>query len=345
MTVLSQEVRLETEKRRPWRRWVVLALMIIGFIAGGIFVPVQPVISFAAEKLIDQPLFTLPVVGPFYLVNTIPPLIMTVLLVVVLAFFTSRSMTKSAQTDLVPRGIGNLMEAFFELLYNMTEGATGAKWAPVVFPWFATIMFYALFANLLKLIPGFDSIGILHSTTSGHPVQLMGIFANILPGETANGYELVPFLRGASVDLNFTVALALVSVFMTQVIGVQAQGLGYFSKFFNVRNMFKVPFFGAMDFLVGLLEIISEFSKIISFAFRLFGNMFGGIVLVAVLPTMLNAALSRWTGNILPSMLMLFELFVAGVQAFVFGMLTMVFMAQATQGHGHEEAHEEVHEI
>ena len=332
---------METEKRRPWRRWVVLGLMIMSCIVGGIFVPVQPVISFSAEKLIEQPLFSLPVIGPFYLVNSIPPLILTVLLVVVLAFFTNRSLQKSAQTDLVPRGIGNLMEAFFELIYNMTEGSTGPKIAPIIFPWFATIMFYALFANLLKLIPGFESIGLLRQVAQGHPAP--GGF--LQPGEVANGYDLVPFLRGASVDLNFTVALALISVFMTQVIGIQTQGFGYFFKFFNVRNLFKVPFFGAMDFLVGLLEIISEFSKIISFAFRLFGNMFAGIVLVAVIPTMLSAALSRWTGNILPSMLMMFELFVGVIQAFVFGMLTMVFMAQATQGHAQEEAHEEAHEI
>ena len=206
---------METEKRRPWRRWVVLALMIIGCIVGGILVPVQPVISFSAEKLVEQPLFTLPVIGPFYLVNTIPPLILTVLLVVIVAFFTGRSLRKSAQTDLVPCGIGNLMEAFFELIYNMTEGSTGPKIAPIVFPWFATIMFYVLFANLLKLIPGFETIGMVRSVANGHPIQSAGIFANILPGETANGYDLVPFLRGASVDLNFTIALALISVFMT----------------------------------------------------------------------------------------------------------------------------------
>ncbi len=326
---------METQKRRPWRRWVVLALMIAGFIVGGMtyFVPVQPEITFAAERLVEEPLFTLPVIGPFYLVNTIPPLIFTVLLVLVLAFYTNRSMKKSAQTDLVPRGIGNLMEAFFELLYNMTEGATGAKWAPVIFPWFATIMFYVLFANLLKLIPGFESIGILRQAAQGHPVT-----AGILqPGEVANGYVLVPFLRGVSIDLNFTLAIALISVFMTQIIGVQTQGFGYFSKFFNVRNMFKVPFFGAMDFLVGLLEIISEISKIISFAFRLFGNMFAGLVLVAIVSSLLGRI------SILPSMIMLFELFVGVIQAFVFGMLTMVFMAQATQGHGHEEEHEETH--
>ena len=330
---------METEKRRPWRRWVVLALMIIGFVVGGYFVPVQPGITVSADKLIEQPLFILPVMGPFYLVNTLPPLAFTVLLVIILAFYTNRSMKSSAQTDLVPRGIGNLMEAFFELIYNMTEGSTGTKWAPVIFPWFATIMFYVLFANLLKLIPGFESIGLLRQVAQGHPVQPMGLFANVLPGEIANGYSLVPFLRGVSVDLNFTLALALISVFMTQIIGIQAQGFGYFSKFINVRTLFKVPFFGAMDFLVGLLETISELSKIVSFAFRLFGNMFAGLVLVAIVSSLLGKI------SILPSMIMLFELFIGVIQAFVFGMLTMVFMAQATQGHGHEEAHEEVHEI
>ncbi len=201
---------METEKRRPWRRWVVLALMIIGFIIGGIFVPVQPEITVAAEKLIEQPLFTLPVIGSFYLVNTLPTLVLTIGLLLWLALATSRSLKKSQSTDLVPRGIGNLMEAFFELLYNLTEGSAGEKWAPIIFPWFATIMIYVLFANLLKLIPGFKSIGFLRQVAQGHPAA-GGI---LQPGEIQNGYVLVPFFRGVSVDLNFTVALALISVVM-----------------------------------------------------------------------------------------------------------------------------------
>jgi F-type H+-transporting ATPase subunit a len=90
---------------------------------------------------------------------------------------------------------------------------------------------------------------------------------------------------------------------------------------------------------VGLIELISEVSKILSFAFRLFGNMFAGVVLLAVVATMLGGVLGRFP--IIPAMLYLFELFVGVIQAFVFGMLTMVFMAQATQGHGeeHAEAH------
>ena len=86
-----------------------------------------------------------------------------------------------------------------------------------------------------------------------------------------------------------------------------------------------------MDFLVGLLETISEFSKILSFTFRLFGNMFAGMVLMALVGVMIPV--------FMPSMIMMFELFIGIIQAFVFGMLTMVFMAEATQDHNYEEDH------
>ena len=326
---------METQKRTPWRRWIVLVLMIAGFILGGIYVPVQPEITVAAEKLIEEPLTEnfLGFAGPFYLVNTLPTLAVTIVLLLVIGFAANRSLKKSQQTDLVPTGIGNVMEAILEMLYNMTEGSAGTKWAKAIFPWFATIMIYVLFANLLKLIPGFESIGVLHHAHGeGHEIAQMGGFANILPAKVEEGgYILAPFFRGISVDLNFTLSLALISFFAIQVMGVRAQGLGYFSKFFNTKRMFKVPFFGAMDFLVGLLEIISEFAKILSFTFRLFGNMFAGVVLVAVVASLLGKI------SILPSMIMMFELFVGVIQAFVFGMLTMVFMAMATQGHGDEE--------
>jgi len=119
---------------------------------------------------------------------------------------------------------------------------------------------------------------------------------------------------------------------MIQVIGVQVNGARYFEKFINVRNIFKKPLFGVIDFIVGLLELISEIAKILSFTFRLFGNMFSsGMVLLAVVGVMIPV--------FMPSGLMLFELFIGVIQALVFGMLTMVFMAQATQGHGAEEEH------
>lgn len=324
---------MEQEKRRPWRRWVVLVLLIAGFILGGIFVPVQPEILVAPEKLFD---ITLPGGGTFAVVNTLPTLFVTIFLIIIpLAWATRNSLLKSAQTDLVPRGVGNVMEAILEMLYNLTEGTAG-KYARMIFPWFATIMIYVLIANLLKLVPGFESIGVLHEShgEGGHHIEPLAGNWYLFTHEEGE-HILAPFFRGISVDLNFTAALAIISVVMIQVVGVRAQGAAYFSKFFNTRRMFKVPFFGAMDFLVGLLELISEISKILSFAFRLFGNMFAGIVLVAIVAGLLGRF------SILPAMVMLFELFVGVIQAFVFGMLTMVFMAQATQGHGeeHAEAH------
>ena len=323
---------MEQVQRRPWRRWVVLVLLIVGFILGGIFAPVQPEILVAPEKLIEEPIVeNFLGLGPLYLVNTLPTLAVTIVLLVLLAYFTNRSLKQSAQTDLVPRGIGNVVEAILEVLYNLTEGSAGSRWARAIFPWFATILIYVLFANLLKLIPGFESIGVLHHVDEGHAISPLGGNWNLFTSGEGE-YVLAPFFRGISVDLNFTVALALIAVVMIQVIGFRAQGAGYLSKFFNTRRMFKVPFFGAMDFLVGLLELISELSKILSFAFRLFGNMFAGIVLVAIVAGLLGRF------SILPAMVMLFELFVGVIQAFVFGMLTMVFMAQATQGHGEEHA-------
>ena len=337
---------MEQEKRRPWRRWVVLVLMILGYFIGGgkVGIPftkvvigidgfpaVRPEITVAAEKLIEEPIVeNFLGLGPFYLVNTLPTLAFTIVLLLWLGFAAGRSLKKSQQTDLVPRGVGNVMEAILEMLYNMTESSAGVKWAKAIFPWFATIMIYVLVANLLKLLPGFESIGVLHPHGGEHAASELHGW-QIYNAELSHDYILAPFLRGISVDLNFTLSLALISFFAIQIIGVRSQGIGYFSKFFNTKRMFKVPFFGAMDFLVGLLEIISELAKILSFTFRLFGNMFAGIVLVAVVASLLGKI------SILPAMIMMFELFVGLIQAFVFGMLTMVFMAMATQGHGDEE--------
>ncbi|MEP0806084.1 MAG: F0F1 ATP synthase subunit A [Chloroflexota bacterium] len=321
---------MEQVKRRPWRRWVLLGLLIVGYILGGRFVPVQPEITVAPEKLIEEPLFTLPVIGDFYLVNTMPTLILTVILLLIFAYAVNRSLKKSAQTDLVPRGIGNATEAILEVIYNMTEGAAG-KWVRTVFPWFATIMIYVLFANLLKLLPGFESIGVLHHAHGeGHARELLAGNWYLFTAEEGE-YILAPFFRGISVDLNFTFTLALIAVVAIQVVGFRAQGWGYLTKFFNFGGVFKKPVFGVIDMFMGILELISEFAKILSFAFRLFGNMFAGIVLVSVFGALLGKI------SIVPAAIYMFELFVGIIQAFVFGILTMVFMSMATQGHGGEE--------
>jgi len=257
------------------------------------------------------------------------------LVIIGIALAVRNSIKKAERTgDYVPRGIAGAMEWILEALYNLTETSAG-KWARKIFPWFATIFLIVLLSNLIKLFPGVESVGLIHHVHEGQEgYEISAIGGNwytwdAVPVEGEEGYLLTPFFRSPSTDLNFTLALALISVFMTQVIGIRAQGFRYFSKFVNFTTAFKKPFFGFMDLLVGLLETISEFAKILSFAFRLFGNMFAGMVLLALVGVMLPI--------FVPSMLYMFEFFIGLIQAFVFGMLTMVFMAQATRGHGGED--------
>jgi F-type H+-transporting ATPase subunit a len=320
------------EKTRKWRwgvnRWWILGFTILTVIGVNIAAPVQPVIQVAPELLSKKPLFTLPVIGGVYLTNTVIAMVLMDLAILAIALIVRRNVKPGA---LIARGFSGAMEMLIEMLYNLTKSTAG-KWAKKIFPWFATILIIVLFANLLKLLPGYESIGLVEEVQhAGYTaVPLGGNWFNVTTPKVAEGgMAIIPFARGLSTDLNFTAALALISVLMTQVIGVQAQGLGYFSKFFNTRTLFKKPFFGFMDLLVSLLETISEFSKIISFTFRLFGNMFAGMVLMALIGVMIPV--------FMPSLIMMFELFIGLIQAFVFGMLTLVFMAMATQGHAEEE--------
>lgn len=319
---------MEETKTRKWRwginRWFILAFTILGIIGVNLYAPVRPHIQVAPEKLTSTPLFTLPIIGDFHYVNSFSAMIIGDIIIIALALAVRQALRKGS---MVPKGISGAMEALLEVVYNMTETSAG-KWAKTIFPWFMTILLVVLVANLVKLLPGVETIGLIEPSEKGYQTQqlLPGLSTLVATGgEEAGGFILVPFVRALSTDLNFTVALALISVIMTQVIGIRAQGLGYFSKFFNTRTLFTKPFFGAIDFAVGLLETISEFAKILSFSFRLFGNMFAGMVLLALIGVMLPV--------FLPSAVMVFELFIGLIQAFVFGMLTMVFMAQATRGH------------
>lgn len=333
----------EAKKKTGWRwgvnRWFVLLFIILGAIAARAYPPIQPHVQLPAERLSHEPLFTLPVIGEFYITNTLTALLIADVILLLIGYGVWRAVQKAeADGSLVTRGLSGAVEALLEVIYNLTESTAG-KWARFIFPWFATITLLVLVANWMELIPGVDSVGLLEPSAHGYPIKDLGWAATIVKGaaehghEVGNTYALVPFVRVVSTDLNFTVSLALIAVFMVQVIGVKAQGLGYFTKFFNTKTLFSRPIFGVIDFLVGLLELVSEFSKILSFSFRLFGNIFAGSVLLFVIGTLVPVFAQ--------SIFLLLEFFVGLIQAMVFGLLTMIFMTQATQGHGehHEEAH------
>jgi F-type H+-transporting ATPase subunit a len=331
--------------RKWWRwgvnRWIVLGLILLGaFLLTGFFgigmgiSPIRPVVQLPAEHLTEKPLFSTSFlgIGDFYLTNTQVALALVIIIVVFfLALPFRNAVRKALETgDLTLKGIPGALEALLEALYNMTEGTAG-KWAWTIFPWFAAITIMVLVANWMELLPGIDSIGFVKAAeTGGYTLQHLTpwLAAIVKPEATTNGYEVVPFVRVVSTDLNFTVALALIAVVAVQVVGVRAQGIGYFTKFWNVKTFFSRPIFGVIDWGVGLLELVSEFSKVLSFAFRLFGNIFAGSVLLFVMGSLLGMI------AILPSIFYMLEFFVGAIQALVFGLLTMTFMAQATQGHG-----------
>lgn len=327
-------------RKKWWRwgtnRWIVLALIILGFVGAKYFPPVRPFIQLPAEHWSEHPLFSTSFlgIGDFYLTNTLLALLIVDILVILLAFFFNRAVKKGS---LVLKGIPGALEALLEALYNMTEGTAGKKWAKTIFPWFASITILVLLANWMELIPGVDSIGMIEKAEgAGYTVQSLGTgVASITnPALTTGGSNLVPFVRVVSTDLNFTVALAIIAVIAVQVVGIRAQGMGYFTKFWNVKTFFSKPIFGVIDWGVGLLELVSEFSKVLSFAFRLFGNIFAGSVLLFVMGSLLGMI------AVMPSIFYMLEFFVGAIQAVVFGLLTMTFMAQATQGHGgHKEEH------
>ena len=314
------------EETRKWRygvnRWFVLLFIILGIVFAKMYAPVQPHIQVAPEEIGS--------LGGFHVTNTM--IAMLIMDVVILLFFLP-FMRSARRGSLLPEGgFAGAAEAITEMLYNMVE-KSGGKATKSIFPWFATIFITVIVANWMELIPGVDSIGFFeHAAHEGNlvvPTFIPGVEA-LIKGEGA--YGLTSYVRTLSTDLNFTAALALISVVMTQVIGVKYQGMGYFGKFLNTHELFSKPFLGVMDLLVGLLEIISEFSKILSFTFRLFGNVFAGSVLLFLVGSMIPVFVQ--------SMLLTFEFGIGAIQAYVFAMLTLVFMAQAAAGHGgeHEEA-------
>lgn len=172
-----------------------------------------------------------------------------------------------------------------------------------------------------------------------HTPASVGLTADALKQGVVPYLQVVtPYVRGATTDLNLPLGLALISFIAIQVFGVLANGPSYFLKFINLSalgNLRKKPL-GAIDFIVGLLEIISELGKIVSLTFRLFGNIFAGGILLAVI--------SFLVGLGLPIIFYGLELIVGTIQAFVFAILTIVFSAQAMEGHhGDDEHHEEAH--
>lgn len=230
-------------------------------------------------------------IGNFTVTNTMTNTILVDIIIIALAVYISRN------AKLIPSFFQGIIEMAIDAFYNLTQSVAGER-TMKIFPYVMSFFLFILVANWSGLLPIISALGFWHH------------------GE--HGEVFVPYFRAASTDLNVTIALALVSLVATHTMSINTLGLkSYISRFVSLNPL---------ALYTGLLELISEFTKIISFSFRLFGNIFVGEVMLA--------SMSAFFAFFLPIPIIMYEMFVGVIQATIFGLLTMAFMGIFTTPHG-----------
>ena len=230
-------------------------------------------------------------IGSFTVTNTLVDTVLVDAIIVALALYINKNVS------LVPSKFQSSIELMLEAFYNLTESVAG-KQTKRIFPFVMSFFLFILISNWSGLLPVITSFGIYHYT-----------------GEEK---EFIPLFRSASTDLNTTLALALVSLVATHSMSILTLGWKqYVHRFLSLNPL---------ALYTGILEAVSELTKIISFSFRLFGNIFVGEVILGTL--------SAVSAFILPIPIIFYELFVGTIQATIFALLTMAFMAIFTSPHG-----------
>ncbi len=214
--------------------------------------------------------------------NTFLTSILVTVIIFIIALYFYRNRTKNnifIQTTKL-----TIKKLYYFIMTKIDDEVISRKVLPII----ATFFIFILTANLLALLPGF----------------LGSMFLK-------NGVEQISLLRSPNSNLTTTIALAIISVFSVQLFSVKALGLKNFLKrFLNLSSITK--------FILGFFEMISESVKILSFSFRLFGNIFAGEVLLLIIAFL--------TPYIIPLPFMFLEVFVGFIQAFIFAILTLTFI-------------------
>jgi len=236
----------------------------------------------------------------FTVSNTLLATLVVDIVIVLLVVLVRRRLS------LFPGKLQAVVESVVEYLQNTTQQVAGGR-TSLIFPWVAVFFIYIALSNLIGLLPGYGTIGFFREPGFWGFLHLKLPDASLLHVSTA--------------DLNLTLALAVVSVVATNVIAIRTVGLKmYLRRFFALNPLLL---------FVGLLELLQELTKFVTFSFRLFGNISAG---EAVLGTM-----SALLAFIVPVPFLAFELLVAVIQGLVFALLTMAFMTMLTEPHHSEE--------
>lgn len=298
---------------------VFFVLLVTGFVIGPLGRSLFGDLGLPAWLIVPRPVPELPAEVVFHLfgfpvTNSIIGAWLTMLFLVVFAYVITRRM------KIVPGRLQSAFESLLGWLYHLCQRVAGEENGRRFFPVVATIFLFVAFNAWLSLIPGFGSIMV--TTADGHHVHL---------------------LRGANTDINMPLALALISFVFVEYFGLQSLGFHYLGKFLNIGQFLRSigqivrgrvrdgmigMFTGLIHIFVGCLEAMSEFIRIVSFTFRLFGNMTAGEILLLI-----AAFLVPWVFAIPFYGL---ELLVGFVQALIFGGLTLVFLTLAVVHHGEQ---------
>lgn len=247
-------------------------------------------ISLRAEELFH--------LGSFPVTNALLLSFVSVIVLVIIAVIIKTNL------KLIPGKFQSVFELLIEQAFGFMDPILGdRKISEKYLPLIGTIFLFIMTSNWLGLFPFIGPLGLntLHN------------------GESS----FIPLFRSPASDLNFTLALAIVALISINLLGILAIGVKkHFLKFFNLHKPFPVISF------VGVLEFLSEFVKIVSFSFRLFGNVFAGEVLLLII--------SFLVPYVIPLPFLFLEVFVGFIQAFIFAILTLVFIAINIR---HEESH------
>ena len=275
----------------------------------------KPHVSLAAEKLFN--------IGPIPVTNSMLTMFLVMLGLVLFFGLATRRM------ELVPRGAQSVAETIVEMLLGLVEGTAGRRVGRTIFPLIATLFIFILTANYAGLLPGVGTIGFYEEPGAEHAavvqVASVGGQAAAPAVQAQEGHErvLVPFFRAPNADLNMTIAMAVLAVVIVQIAGIASHGVGGYLKEL-MTPIFLAP-----------IHLIGEFSRIISLSARLFGNIFGGEVLLAVI-----IALTSYV-FVIPAVFYGLEMFFGLIQALIFSLLTLIYISLAVAGHGDHGEHGE----
>lgn len=264
----------------------------------------------------ESTLFAEPIanIGKFTITNSLITSWVTVIILVTLFVLIGKKLKK------IPKGLQNIFEFLLESALNLGDSVTGERKKTEKFlPVALALFLFVLVNNWLGLLPGVGTIGFI---------------------ENGGGRSVfVPLFRGGTADLNTTLAIALIAVVLSHIMGVLAVGAWkHLNKFVNFEVLLEIPkkikkdpeviLINPIRAFVGVVEIIGEAAKVASLSFRLFGNIFAGEVLLASMMALF--------AFILPLPFIFLEIIVGIIQALIFAMLTLVFMTIATQDHAEE---------